>query len=186
MPASWQNMPDWAGIVAYIGLPAVLKPHWGGGWKNVSVVHSLEELIRAYDRSGRLCLIVQEFIDWQIYVRCLCIGQTNILPIRYDPTRPHLERYLVDAEALPPDLHERVVGDAIKLNQALGYDMNTVKFAVCDGVPYAIDFMNSSPDFDVTSLRDHFPWVVNAMADLAIARATAPPAKALMRWDAFL
>jgi len=31
--------------------------------------------------------------------------------------------------------------DAITLCRVLGYDMNTVEFAVRDGVPYAIDFM---------------------------------------------
>jgi hypothetical protein len=35
-----------------------------------------------------------------------------------------------------------MVGDALKLCRALGYDLNTVEFAVEDGVPYAIDFMN--------------------------------------------
>jgi hypothetical protein len=131
-------------------------------------------------------MIVQEYINWEEYVRCLCIGQTTIRPVRYDPTRTHFERYLVGAEPLPAALHERVVADAVKLNQALGYDMNTVEFGVRGGIPYAIDFMNSSPDFDVTSLRDYFPWVVNAMADLIIARATAPPAPPPMRWDALL
>ena len=31
------------------------------------------------------------------------------------------------------------------LCRALGYDLNTVEFAVEDGVPYAIDFMNPAP-----------------------------------------
>lgn len=188
-PESLHNLVyplDWDGIVKYVGLPAILKPHWGGGWKNVSLVHSRDELIRIYDQSDRLCMIVQEFIHWEEYVRCLCIGKTNVLPLRYDPTRPHFERYLVDAGPLPPALEARVVADAIKLNQALGYDMNTVEFAVRGGIPYAIDFMNSSPDFDVTSLRRAFPWVVNAMADLVIARATAPTPAPAMRWDALL
>ena len=44
---------------------------------------------------------------------------------------------------------ERVTRDAIALCDALGYDLNTVEFAVRDGVPYAIDFMNAAPDADV-------------------------------------
>src|SRR4029453_6784312 len=36
-------------IVNYTGLPAVLKPNTGGGWKDVHVVGSIEELIGAYD-----------------------------------------------------------------------------------------------------------------------------------------
>jgi hypothetical protein len=47
-----------------------------------------------------------------------------------------------------------------------------VEFAIRDGVPYAIDFMNSAPDFDITSLGEaHFRWVVEAMADLCLALA---------------
>ena len=51
------------------------------------------------------------------------------------------------------------------LNHALGYDMNSVEFAIKDGVPYAIDFTNPAPDMDVHSiLPKHFRMVVEAMA----------------------
>lgn len=177
----------WERIVNYVGLPAILKPHWGGGWRHVHLVHDMEELWRAYDNSGRLTMILQEYIHWDQYIRCLCIGQDNILPVRWDPTRPHFERYAGGHEPLAPELHGRVVADARALNQALGYDMNTVEFAVRDGIPYAIDFMNSAPDFDITSLTViYFDWVVNAMADLIIAKALAPAGGAPMRWDALL
>jgi len=53
-----------------------------------------------------------------------------------------------------PALEARVCEDARKLCRALGYEMNTVELAIRDGVPYAIDFMNSAPDFDVTSLGE--------------------------------
>ena len=68
-----------------------------------------------------------------------------------------------------PNCAPRSSSGEIKLNQALGYDMNTTEFAIKDGVPYAIDFTNPAPDFEVTSLTDaYFPWVVNKMADLCI------------------
>ena len=41
---------DWKGIVEYIGLPCVLKDAHGGGWKNVSICHSQEELIHQYNQ----------------------------------------------------------------------------------------------------------------------------------------
>jgi hypothetical protein len=67
--------------------------------------------------------------------------------------------------------------DARTLCRALGYDMNTVEFAIRDGVPYAIDFMNSAPDFDVSSLGpENFEWVVDRMADLVIRLAKAEKA----------
>jgi hypothetical protein len=163
---------DWQAIIDHIGLPAVLKPHWGGGWKDVTVVHSKQELWSAYNRSSTQTMILQEYIHWEHYVRCICIGQEHILPIRYDPHAPFHERYVVDHEHLNPDLGIRVLHDARLINQAMGYDMNTVEFAIRDGVPYAIDFMNTAPDFDPVSLPQiYFEWVVQHMADLVIARA---------------
>ena len=53
--------------------------------------------------------------------------------------------------------------------------MNSVEFAVRDGVPYAIDFMNPAPDMDINSLtRPFFDWTVTHMADMAIRMALAP------------
>ena len=40
-----------------------------------------------------------------------------------------------------------------QLCRALGYDLNTVEFAVENGIPYAIDFMNPAPDADLALCR---------------------------------
>ncbi|MEI9976732.1 MAG: hypothetical protein WDO73_34545 [Ignavibacteriota bacterium] len=45
-----------------------------------------------------------------------------------------------------------MVDDALTLCRALGYDLNTVEFAVENGVPYAIDFMNPAPDAGIESV----------------------------------
>lgn len=163
---------DWDAIVRYVGMPCILKDAHGGGWRDVFVCESIEELIRHYDGSGRMTMVVQEFIHWDAFVRCLCIGRNVVQPIRYDPR----ERvYHVDEDYLHPKLRERVIGDALRLVNALGYDMNSIEFAIRDDVPYAIDFMNPAPDMDVNSLTPHyFDWVVNAMADMAIGLARAP------------
>jgi predicted nucleotidyltransferase len=117
-------------------------------------------------------MILQEFIDWQQYVRCVCIGKKDILITNWDPRKPHFERYKGAEQKLAPELEERIRTDAIKINEALGYDMNTVEFAVRDNIPYAIDFMNSAPDFDITSLTEkYFYWVVDKMANLVIDSA---------------
>jgi hypothetical protein len=69
----------------------------------------------------------------------------------------------------------------------MGYDMNTVEFAICDGVPYAIDFMNTAPDFDPISLPPvYFEWVVQNMADLVIERAQAAGTPPEPRWQTLL
>jgi hypothetical protein len=175
---------DWQGIVDYIGLPCVLKDAHGGGWKNVSICHSLDELIHHYNQAGLLTMVVQEFIRWEHYVRCLCLGQEEVLPIKYDP---HARKYLVDHQHLASSLGRRIVDDSLKLVQALGYDMNSVEWAVRDGVPYAIDFMNPAPDMDVHSLTPvYFDWAVQHMADMAIQLAKDPrPQRKEMRWAAW-
>lgn len=163
---------DWGVIADYIGLPAIMKPAVGGGWKSVSIVRSVDEMIGAYDQSGQLSMMVQEFIEWDRYLRCISIGREKVMPVAWDPTLPHHERYLHRPDYLSPELAELVVEQARALCSALGHDMNTVEFAIRDEVPYAIDFTNSAPDFDIASLGQwHFDWVVDAMSDLVIERA---------------
>jgi hypothetical protein len=78
--------------------------------------------------------------------------------------------------------------DAQTICDALGFDMNTVEFAIRDNVPYAIDFLNPAPDFERVRIRDvHFAWVLEKMADLTIGYARGlerPPGR--LRWDRFL
>jgi hypothetical protein len=165
---------DWQGIVDYVGFPAILKPADGGGWRDVNVVRDAGELMAAYDASGLNVMTLQEFIDFDQYIRCICIGKDRILPIQYDPKR----RCYVHNEAfqwLPKELHDRVMRDALTLNQALGYDMNSVEFAVRDGIPYAIDFTNPAPDMHRDSiLPQYFDTVVEWMVDMAVELAKDP------------
>ncbi|MFL5538885.1 MAG: hypothetical protein ACJ8J0_07830, partial [Longimicrobiaceae bacterium] len=104
-------------------------------------------------------------------------------PIKYDPKE---RRYHVEHEHLGPELGARVVADSLKLVRALGYDMNSMEWAVRDGIPYAIDFMNPAPDMDIYSLTPHyFEWAVQAMADMAISLAKNPRRQVKdLRWDA--
>ncbi|HEX2211025.1 MAG TPA: hypothetical protein VHG93_25300 [Longimicrobium sp.] len=163
---------DWQGVVDYVGLPCVLKDAHGGGWKDVYICRSLDELIYHYDSSGLLTMVVQEFIKWDHFIRCICLGQDEVLPIKYDPGE---RKYHVDHAHMSDELGRRVVADSLTLVRALGYDMNSMEWAVRDGVPYAIDFMNPAPDMDVYSLTPHyFDWVVRHMADMAIRLAKNP------------
>jgi hypothetical protein len=181
---------DWRKLTDHLGLPIFLKPHWGGGWRDVHRVGSLDELLAAYDKTGKLTMIAQQGIEWTQYVRCICIGKESILPALWDPRLSHFDRYARAADTMPPlspELTERVTSDARTLCRALGYDMNTVEFAIADGVPYAIDFMNSAPDFDISSLGEsHFGWTVRAMADLVIKLAKSPAPAETRRWDDLL
>ncbi|HEX4568557.1 MAG TPA: hypothetical protein VH138_18125 [Vicinamibacterales bacterium] len=172
---------DWDALLDYVGRPAILKPFSGGGWKHVYKVNNREELIAAYDVTGPYCMTLQQFIHFDQYVRCFTFGKTDITPVRYDP---HERRYLVEHEYLTPELGTRIVKDAQTLNLALGYEMNTIEFAVEDGVPYAIDFLNPAPDFERDRITPHyFDMVVEKMANLVIDRAlNGHPSQSWPRW----
>lgn len=180
---------DWEGIVEYVGMPAFLKPFDGGGWKNVSKVNSLEELWQEYNKSGTLCMTLQEGINFDQFVRCYCIGQEEVMIMPYDPSKAYLsgEQYINDPNYLSPELTARVVKDVRTLCSALGYDINTVEFAIKDGVPYAIDFMNPAPDADLHSVGEFYHnWVTNAVTDLVFKRLAQPQDRPRYRWDSFL
>src|SRR5688500_19120444 len=104
--------------------------------------------------------------------------------MKYDPGD---RKYLVEHEHLSPELGARIVRDSLTLVRALGYDMNSMEWAVRDGVPYAIDFMNPAPDMDVNSLTpEYFEWTVQRMADMAVKLASAPPPPRPTGWTGFL
>ncbi|MGI9107503.1 MAG: hypothetical protein ACR2G4_14795 [Pyrinomonadaceae bacterium] len=180
---------DWQGIVDYVQMPAIIKPFDGGGWKNVSRVDSLEDLWRVYDTTGTLCMTLQEFIAFDQFVRCYCIGQEEVMIMPYDPRKPYLsgEQYIQDPNYLTPELAERIRNDVRTLCRALGYDLNTVEFAIKDGIPYAIDFMNPAPDAELASVGEFYHnWVTDALIELVFKRLAEPQPAPRYRWDAML
>jgi hypothetical protein len=190
--ASLRNLAyplNWDGMMEDLGLPIFLKPHWGGGFRDVHRVTSRDELLRVYDKTGRNTMIAQEAIEWTQYVRCIVIGRSEVLALPWDPRLSHFERYSGARSSMPPldaALTDTIVAHSKTICEALGYEMNTCEFAVRDGIPYAIDFMNSAPDFDVSSLgEDAFAWTVSKMADLTIRLAKEKPTTTY-RWDAML
>jgi glutathione synthase/RimK-type ligase-like ATP-grasp enzyme len=183
---------NWDSVFAYVGEHGFLKPIDGGGWRDVHHIHNREEFFRAYDESHDLCMTYQKAVEFQEYFRCYVVGQKKVHIMPYDPRRPHHERYAQDAPATSVSggtkkLLKRIEQDALKLCRALGYDLNTVEFAVENGIPYAIDFMNPAPDADLHSVgQANFDWIVKEVADLAIAKAKTAPQLPELRWAAFL
>ena len=178
-PLNWQELFD------YVGFPAFLKPYSGGGWKHVYKVENKQELLEAYDRTSPYCMTLQQFIDFDLYVRCFTFGKTDITPVAYDPKQ---RRYLVEHEYLSADVGARVVRDAQLINLALGYEMNTIEFAIAGGVPYAIDYLNPAPDFERDRITPfYFSHVVEKMAHLVVDRAlNGHPALCWPRWEEML
>lgn len=163
---------DWDYIYNYIGFPAYMKPFSGGGWKSVYRLENSEDLFNKHKETGQLVMMLQEEIQFKEYFRCYCLGQKYVHIMQYEPRNPHHLRYVKDGPPIEQKLLDTIHDYTIKLNQWLGYDFNTVEFAVRDGIPYAIDFCNPAPDADVNSVgQDNFDWVVEHAAKMAVERA---------------
>jgi glutathione synthase/RimK-type ligase-like ATP-grasp enzyme len=167
---SFRNMRwvNWDEVFAYLGWPIFMKPAYGGGWKDVYKVHDPQEFFAAYDQTRDLAMMAQEAIEFDSYWRCYVLGRKRVRIMGYDPKQPHHLRY-VHNYGHDQALMDRIHRDALALCDGLGYDMNTVEFAVRGGVPYAIDFMNCAPDADRNSVGEaNFAWMVDNMADTLI------------------
>lgn len=185
------SMMDWEAAFAHIGFPAYMKPHSGGGWKSVYKLHGPEDFFRAYDETGQLVMLFQESVEFTDYFRCYCIGGKEVLIMPYEPrNEPHL-RYATEMKTTGEagqKLLATMKDYVLKLNHGLGYDFNTVEFAVRDGIPLAIDFGNPAPDADLNSVgQANFEWVVEAAANMAIERAKAQvPGQDNLTWGTFV
>jgi hypothetical protein len=180
---------DWQAAINYVGFPAFLKPFDGGGWKNVSKLHNTDELLWEYNQTGTLCMTLQEGIEWDHFVRCYCVGKEKVLIMPYDPSKPYLSgmQYVNIENYLTPELHARVERDVKTICNALGYDLNTVEFAIKDGVPYAIDFMNPAPDAELASVGEYnHRWIVDNMTDFILKKLNEGWESPEYRWSAML
>lgn len=165
---------DWEAIFEYTGFPAYMKPFDGGGWKEVYKLHDIEDFFDKHSQTKQTVMMLQEEIIFDEYFRCYCIGGKYVRIMQYEPRNPFHLRYQVNTPPSSEKLLKTIHDYVIKLNQFLGYDFNTVEFAVRDGIPYAIDFCNPAPDAEVTSVgQENFDWVVETSALYAIERAKA-------------
>lgn len=162
---------DWESIFNYIGFPAYMKPHAGGGWKSVYKVTGVDDFFTKHGETGELIMMLQEEIVFDEYYRCYCIGGKDVRIMPYEPRNPHHLRYVADFK--PDEGRYKQMNDIVlRICNYLGYDFNTVELALRDGVPYAIDFCNPAPDADLTSVgQENFDWVVEAAANFAIEKA---------------
>ena len=184
-PLAWEKMFD------YIGFPAYMKPHSGGGWKSVYKVNDPNDLFEKHGETGQLVMMLQEEIVFDDYFRCYCLGQKDVHIMPYEPRNPHHLRYATEMKTTGPaakKLLATIKDYTIRLNKALGHDFNTVEFAVRDGVPIAIDFCNPAPDADVYSVgQANFDWIIEAAANMAIERAKGyQEGKMNLTWGSFV
>jgi hypothetical protein len=164
---------DWENIFGYVGFPAFMKPFAGGGWKHVYKLNNREEFFEKHRDTGKLVMLLQEGIEFDSYFRCYCLDGKYFRAMHYEPRNPHHLRYVAHHD-VSDDLMRKMEDYTIRLCKGLGYDFNTVEWAVRDGIPYAIDFGNPAPDADKHSVgEENFEWVVENAANMAIEKALA-------------
>lgn len=162
---------NWEEIFEYIGFPAFLKPHAGGGWKHVYKVDNPHELFAAYNKTGDLVMTLQAAVDFTEYYRCYVIGKKYIHIMPYEPRNPHHLRY-VAGFTLTAARKKQLEEYCLKIVNALDYDMDTIEFAVQDDIPYAIDYLNPAPDAEKSSVQEeNFEWVLHHTAKYLIELA---------------
>jgi glutathione synthase/RimK-type ligase-like ATP-grasp enzyme len=189
--ASFSNLKfplSWEKIFDYIGWPAYMKPHSGGGWKSVYKLKDAPDFFDKFKETGQLVMLLQEEIVFEEYFRCYCLGRKYVKIMQYEPRNPHHLRYVVNTGPASEKLLKKVHDYVLQLNEALGYDFNTVEMAVRDGIPYAIDFCNPAPDADVASVgQENFDWVVEHASKMAVERAqAAKPGADNLTWGTFV
>ncbi|MEY2719316.1 MAG: hypothetical protein RLZZ273_682 [Bacteroidota bacterium] len=178
---------NWEELFEYVGFPAYLKPFDGGGWKHVYRVESAEQFFEAYAETEDIVMTLQEGIEFTEYYRCYCIGKKHVRIMPYEPRNPHHLRYQAGFAPTQAML-ARLEDLCIKICTMLSYDFNTIEFAVRDGIPYAIDYMNPAPDAERSSVQeDNFDWVLKTTASYLIELAQqgrAVPTE--YAWSAFI
>ena len=179
---------DFSMYLDYVGCPCIMKPAFGGGWKDVTKILSLEHLYETYEASSHKTMMLQEFLTWDLYIRIPTIGRRWARAIRYDPAPMGMGGYNQDYDILPRDVRDTAEQLSLRFNQALGYDMNAIELAFKDGKYYGIDLTNYTPDMDYKSFKDaHFPWAVEKMAEFAVEKAlSGEPTPSVPDWKALL
>ena len=154
-------------------LPCIMKPAFGGGWKDVHKIDTLDELLHLYDGSGR----ADDDAAGVHHLGHLHPRADDRPALRArDPLRPGARAAWAATTRTTTSCRARCAtrprSCRCASTMALGYDMNALEFAVKDGLFYGIDLTNYTPDLDYRSLKDaHFPWAVEKMAGFAIEKA---------------
>ena len=169
-----------------IGYPLFMKPYDGGGWVGVSQVTDGESLKTAYDESGKFLMHLQKGVwSWEHFVRCVGVGP-QVRVVSYDPDAPLHARYTDDFDHLPTADLDHLRAVTLTINAFFGWDFNSCESLAKEGTWYPIDFANPCPDSQITSLHQHFPWLVLAKLRWALfCAATNRPFRKNLDWEPF-
>lgn len=163
---------NWGEIFDYVGFPAYIKPNMGSSISTAYKVYNKAEFFSAYDLTGNRSMILEESIEFDEYYRCFVIGKQEVLIIRYDPLKPLHLRYSKEEVEIEPGLAEKLETTCREICETLDFDFNSIEFAISNGMPYVIDFLNSTPVADKEFLKPgHFDWLVEHTAKFLIDMA---------------
>ena len=123
----------WGEMFDYVGFPAYMKPHAGGGWKSVYKINDMDDLWHKHAETEQLVMLLQSEVTFEDYYRCYCLGGKYVHIMPYEPRNPHHLRYATQPKTTG-EAHKKLIATitdyVLRLNKALGYDFNTVEFAV--------------------------------------------------------
>ena len=179
---------NWHAVFEYVGFPAYIKPNISSRTETDFKVYNPQEFFSAYDLTGSSVMLLQESIEFQEYYRCYVIGKKHTRIMSYDPTKPFHLRFSPGEPKIDLKLKEEIEKISIKICAALGFDFNAIEYAVRDGIPYSIDFLQQAPLAKRSYLHeDNFDWLVRTAGDFLVELALEGKYHSSeFTWSAFL
>ena len=182
----YANLFDLGAIGKEIGYPMFMKPFDGGGWVGVSKIDDEAALRAAYEQSGKAFMLLQKgVVPFDVFVRCIALGpQTHV--IKYDPSQPLHKRYTTERDFMSDDDRKLLEDMTLTINAFFGWDFNSCEALLKDHVWHPIDYANPCPDSQVTSLHQHFPWLVKSYIRWSLyCAATKKKMRPSLDWEPF-
>lgn len=159
----YHDLFDLPSIANQIGYPLFMKPFDGGGWRGVTRINNEQELMYAYNESGRTLMHLQAGLDnFDVFVRSLAIGP-QVGSFNYDPGQPMHGRYLIDHQFLSAEKGREAQIITKVINAFFRWDFNSCEAILKNDVLWPIDFANACPDIAITSLHYYYPWALKAL-----------------------
>jgi len=173
-------------IAESIGYPMYIKPYDGGGWVGVQRLENSADLHKAYNESGKRMMHLQKSVEFSKFCRALNIGP-QVLPMRYDPSKPLHERYVISFDYFTGDEWEQMIKITKLVGAIFGWEYNSCEVGIIDGVLYPFDFSNAVPDSSVMSLHFYFPWVIKSLIRwITFCGATGRKFRFNLNWRKYL
>jgi glutathione synthase/RimK-type ligase-like ATP-grasp enzyme len=175
---------NWHGMTGYVRMPCVLRSASRPERVGPVVVRDLEQLWRAFDRTGQNVTMLQQHIDEATHVRAVCVGAEQVVLRGIDGEPPPLDEphhqlrgsVRIDATGLSSSTCEQLESHARTLCGAVGYDLASVDFAVRAGVPYVVSAPQPVPELAPETVSEEgFDQLVEPLAALAVSCARGRP-----------